>query len=217
VRKSQRLAKDGKSSAYPDVLPLQAEQLQTIAAQLLHRRRVENCRGVTICAVSRGEGATFLAVSLATAIAQSGLSTALVDLDLEEPGVSGLIPAEADVPGVAQLLTQPDLELADVLQPAAQRGLTVIQAGANANASHDLIGLPRCQRFLQDCARMFEFTVVDTPPANRSADMLRAIDAVGYAVIVARRDRTYMDDVATLARQIRESGAVLLGSILVEA
>lgn len=198
-------------------LSLQAEQIETIAAHLLRRRDMEHCRATAICAVSSGEGATFLAVRLASAIAQRGIKTALVDLDIAEPGVGELVKTDPEVPGAARLLTSDELEIGAAVQETSQPNLMVIQAGSGGSEIGDLLGRQRFRRLMEDCMRRFEFTIVDTPPANRSASLLHIVDAVGYAVVVARRDRAYMDDVATLSRQIRETGAVLLGSVLVEA
>lgn len=193
-----------------------AEQIHAIAAQLLRHRRGEACRATVICAVSRGEGATQVAAALATAIAEDGLSTLLVDLDLGEPGLRSIIEPEPEVPGVAELLSSPGLTIGDLLQPAAHPSLMVIHARQGPESGVDLVGRDRFRTFIDDCIREFDFTVVDAPPANRSPDTMRIVASVGYAVIVARRDGAYMDDLAALARQIREAGATLLGSVLVE-
>lgn len=203
--------------AMDEALSLQGEKIHAIAAQLLHRRHLDGCRGIAVCGVSAGEGATFLAVKLASAIAQNGVSTGLVDLDLNGPGVEALVQGDPEVPGVTDFLTDPDLEIADLVQATPEPNLMILQAGRREARTSDLIEQSRLERLIQGCMRMFEFTVVDTPPANRAADLIRIIDAVGYVVIIARRDQAYTDDVAILAQQVRETGAQLLGSVLVEA
>jgi tyrosine-protein kinase Etk/Wzc len=70
---------------------------------------------------------------------------------------------------------------------------------------------------IQDCLRDFDYTIVDAPAANRTPDARRLSAYVGYGLIVARRNRTYVDDVTTLARELANDQCEVIGTIYNQA
>jgi protein-tyrosine kinase len=57
-------------------------------------------------------------------------------------------------------------------------------------------------------------TIVDTPPANSSSDVRRISTVLGYSLIVAGSNRSYVNDVKTLAAQLRSDHAKVIGTVL---
>ena len=57
-------------------------------------------------------------------------------------------------------------------------------------------------------------TIVDTPPANGSSDVRRISNVLGYSLIVTSAHQTYVNDVKTLADQLRYDHAKVLGVVL---
>jgi Mrp family chromosome partitioning ATPase len=188
--------------------------LHAVAAQLMAQQLEQGRRGVAICGTSAGAGVTFLAANLAVSLAQAGVSTLLVDANLREPGLERIIAPSRPVPGLAQILRSDGTARPDVEQHHALPNLTVVYAGGPAVDAPDLLGAATLRDFILSSLRNFEFTVIDTPPANASADC-RAISAlVGYSLIVARRNVSFVDDVATLTAQLEEDGAVVIGALM---
>jgi protein-tyrosine kinase len=70
---------------------------------------------------------------------------------------------------------------------------------------------------IAECLRDYEYTIVDTPAANRSADARRLAGIVGYGLIVARRNLSYLDDVATLASELAEDRANVIATLFNDA
>ena len=64
--------------------------------------------------------------------------------------------------------------------------------------------------------REYDIAIFDTPPANSCADALTVASAIGYSVIVARRDHTFVNDISALANQLVASRSTLVGSVLSE-
>jgi Mrp family chromosome partitioning ATPase len=88
-----------------------------------------------------------------------------------------------------------------------------VPAGAASNAP-ELIASGRFKSLIDFCLREFDATIVDTPPANRYSDARRISTVVGYSLIVARRNKTHVNDVKTLAEQIRGDHATVIGTVL---
>jgi receptor protein-tyrosine kinase len=190
------------------------EAVRAAAAQLIVRHVEAGRRGLAVCGVSPGVGVSFIAANLAVALSQSGVSTLLVDGNLHDPAVERLFAPPDEAIGLQQLLQSDRHELADVVRHMALPELSLLYAGGAATDGEDLIGGARFKTVIQHCLRDFQFTIVDTPPANRWPDSLRIAGVIGYGLVVARRDVSFVDDIETLSAELERGGASVVGSIL---
>jgi len=69
---------------------------------------------------------------------------------------------------------------------------------------------------IEHCLRDYEFTVIDTPPTNLCADARRISNVVGYGIVVAKRNVSFFGEVQSLAHQLEEDGARVIGTVLSE-
>jgi len=194
-----------------------AVAVHEIAAQLIAQQVDRGRRGVAVCAPNRGAGTSLVAANLAIAIAQAGVSVLLVDGNLHEATLETLIAPNVAVPGLQQVLRDPDLHPEDAIQHDIMPGLSVLFAGGACADASELIGSVRCGELIDGLQRNYNYVVVDTPPANRSPDTRRLASYIGYGLIVARRARTYVDDVTTLAGELAQDRAEVIGTIFNEA
>src|SRR3546814_10202287 len=72
----------------------------------------------------------------------------------------------------------------------------------------------RFQALIDMCMRDYDITLIDTPPSNQYADVLRVAAATGYALIVARKHVTFMQDVDALTAQLNASQVSVAGMLL---
>jgi Mrp family chromosome partitioning ATPase len=190
-----------------------AVALHEMAGRLIVQQVDRGRRGVVVCAPSRGVGASLLSANLAIAIAQMGVSVLLMDGDLHDPGLAELIALSPPVIGLQQVLRTPDMDVGEAIQPNILPGLSVLFSGGACSDASELIGSVRCGALIEQCLRDFAYTIVDAPPANRTPDAQRLASYVGYGLIVSRRNRTYVDDVATLAEELARGHAEAIGTI----
>jgi Mrp family chromosome partitioning ATPase len=190
-----------------------AVALQEIAGRLIVQQVDRGRRGVVVCAPSRGVGASLLSANLAIAVAQAGVSVLLVDGNLHDPGLDALIALSPRSIGLQQVLRDPGMQVSEAIQTDILPGLSVLFAGGACADASELIGGGRCGALIEQCVRDFEYTIVDAPPANRTPDAQRLASYVGYGLIVGRRNRTYVDDVATLAAELAQGHAEAIGTV----
>ncbi len=184
-----------------------------IAAQHVRAGR----RSLAVCATSAGDGCSFVAANLAVALAQIGIKTLLIDGDLRDPGIDAFIRPLRRDGGLGQYLMSDDAVFADYIEDSGLPNLWVMYSlGAVANTQGLLAG-ERFKTLMDFCLRDFDLTIVDTPPANTSSDARRVSTVAGYSIIVARRDKTFIDDIKTLTRQLEGDHARVIGSVLNEA
>jgi Mrp family chromosome partitioning ATPase len=219
-----QLAPDASGEAYvtfsPKLLAMEspaqsrpAVALHEMAGRLIVHQVDSGRRGVVVCAPGRGSGASLLSANLAIAIAQAGVSVLLVDGNLHDPGLDALIALSPPAIGLQQVLRSPTMQVEEVIQPNILPGLSVLFAGGACLDASELIGSIRCGDLIRECLRNFEYTIVDAPPANRTPDARRLASYIGYGLIVTRRNRTYVDDIATLTAELAQDHAETIGAI----
>ena len=191
-----------------------AEAVRAIRTHVMAQHVDRGRRALAICAPSRGVGCTFTAANLAVALSQIGAKTVLVDADLHDPGVKHLIRANQPKPGLAACLARGDMHFSECIDFDVAPNLSVIFAGETAANPRELLAGESFQMLMDFCLRDFDVTIVDTPPANTSSDVRRISTVVGYSLIVAGRDRTYVNDVKVLTSQLRADHARVIGTVL---
>lgn len=193
----------------------EASAIQGVASELATHHLHDGHRGLALCAVSRGVGLSFVTSNLAVALAQREVSVLLVDANLQHPGLGRLFRLPGPVPGLADLLRDPELALGQVVSADVLPGLSILYAGLDPSAGHqELLGSDALQSRLESAMRNYDFVLVDTSAANLSADARRVASVVGYAVVVVRKDETFVEDVATLLRELTHDGVSVVGTVL---
>jgi protein-tyrosine kinase len=194
----------------------EAEAIRTVRTHVIARHLDEGRRGLTVCAPAAASGCSFTATNLAVALSQVGVATLLIDGDMRKPSVESRIQPSSPPQGLRHYLASPDRPIGDFIHTDVLPHLSVMYAGGATEQAQELLGGDSFRDLIDRCLRDFEFTIVDTPPANDSADSLRAVSVVGYALIVARTNVTMLKDLTVLSRQIQENGGRVVGSVVNE-
>ena len=204
----------------PDILArfqpdsIRAESIRAIRTYLIAQHLHEGRRALAVCAASQGVGCTFVAANLAYVLAQAGVNTLLIDGDLRDPSVDRMyVPAQRHA-GLAQCLAVRDDNFGDYITPGVAPNLSVLYSGGVAEQPQELLAGAHFKALMDFCLREYDFTIIDTPPANLCADGRRICTVAGYAIIVAAKDLTFAEDVKTLASQIEGDHARVVGTVL---
>jgi capsular exopolysaccharide synthesis family protein len=199
-----------------DGRPTEAEAIRTVRTHIMAQHLGDGRRGLAVCGATPGVGCTFTAVNLAVALSQVGVATLLIDADLRTPQVESLIRPGATGAGLKQCLSTPDARAGDFLHHEVLPNLSIMYAGGVAENAQELLASTAFKGLIERCLRDFEFTIIDTPAASAGADALRVSSVIGYTLIVAKAHKSRSKDVATLARQLHEDGAEVVGTVLNE-
>ncbi len=194
-----------------------AESIRALRTHLMAQHFQRGRRALAVCGASAGVGCTFTAVNLAVALSQIGMETLLVDADLRHPSVQNLILPAQRVIGLRGYLEHPGITFAECMEADVMPGLSVAFGRAGASNPHELLACHRFQAFMDYCLREHDATIIDTPPANSCSDARRVSTVVGYSVIIARRDATFVEDIRVLTSQLQADHAEVVGTVLNEA
>lgn len=195
---------------------VEAESIRALRTHVLAQHMQIGRRALAVCAPSEGVGCTFVAANLAVSLAQAGVSTLLIDANMRSPGLDGVLPRAEPGPGLQQFLSDPDVSLESCLVRDAIPKLSLMYAGGQTANAQELLASDRFSALLNVCLRDYDATILDTAPANRFADARRVANVVGYGLVVARRDRTFVKDLKLLVNQLESHHVRVIGTVLNE-
>lgn len=181
-----------------------------IQSQHLHSGR----RALAICGPSPDVGATFVAVNLAVSLSQIGVKTLLIDSNLRDPSIQNYFDVLDPDGGLSTSLATPEASALDYIQEGVLPNLDILFAGPPSDRVQELIAGEPFADLVNGCMRDYAMTIMDTPAANRCADGLRISTVGGFSLVVARKNRTLVSDIRTLADQLRRERVEVVGSVL---
>ncbi|WP_394269991.1 CpsD/CapB family tyrosine-protein kinase [Qipengyuania sp.] len=192
---------------------LEAETISLLLSELLSQHVQNAKRGITFCSPSKDTGCTYIAANIAVAMAMSGVRTILVDANLRDPAIDRYITPPAPAIGLLQCLNEDEMPLAEAIHHEVLPNLSVLYAGGTSSEA-GLLASTRAGEVFGECLRDYACVIVDTAPANRSSDAMRVANILRYALIIARKDKSYVNDIKKLASDIRQNKGEILGTFL---
>lgn len=144
-----------------------------------------------------GEGKTMVSVDLAHAVALTGRTVALVELDLRKPTIADQFGLGAPG-GLTAVLTRTTVLSEAVVVPFDELpNLSVLPAGRILHNPSEILGSERITELISSLQGSHDMVIIDAPPLNPVADaqILLGNDAVHAAIVVARINKTSRDDV----------------------
>ena len=191
-----------------------AEELRALRAELVIGWSKAEVRHRVLAIVSPGhrEGRSYLAANLAVLFSQLGERTLLIDADLRAPRQHRIF----DVPdtfGLSAVLSGRADRNAVMPIPNFGR-LSVLPAGARPPNPQELLSRHVLGDLLQEVRTEFDVILFDTPPAKLYADARIVAFQAASAMVLARKDRTRLADTTGVMRELTNSGARIVGTVL---
>jgi protein-tyrosine kinase len=192
----------------------QGEQLRALRTQLLIQWSKLDREPRALAVVSPGsfEGRSYVTANLAVLFAQLGLRTLLIDADLRGPRQFEIFNV-SDRVGLSAVLSGRAGREAAVSVPAFGP-LSVLPAGARPPNPQELLLRPALATFLELADSEYDVILIDTPPARENADAQSVVFSAGSVLMLARANHTRTDDAAGLVRDLRDAGALVVGTVL---
>lgn len=193
---------------------VQAEEIGALRTHLLANHLRERRRSLMIASSATDTGCTHVTVSIGLALAMAGVRTLVIDANMRDPGLEALIKPEIPAIGLRQCLEDDVALLGTAICKDVIPGLSLLYAGGTAANPQELLSGANFKALVTDCLRDFDLVLVDSPASNRSADAQIIATVLRYAVVVARRNISFLADIRLLIRQLEGSGATVIGTFL---
>lgn len=166
-----------------------AEQFRTLRSRLYQLRGNQRLRSVLVTSSIPGEGKTFIVNNLAQAIVRQPDRRALIiDADLRRPRVHQLLGASA-APGLTEYLRGEADELS-IIQCGQDSNLCLIPGGNEVTNPSELLSNGRMKELLDRVAPIFDWVILDSPPAVPVADASLLADMCDGILLVVRAGST---------------------------
>lgn len=195
---------------------IEAEAIRGLRTRIMAQHAREGRRALAVCSAAAAEGCTFVAANLAVAMGQIGVKTVIVDADLRFPEIASLLELDTAAPGLADYLADEALDFDSVLQPTEHASLWAVSAGRLRPNPQELLSGDRFRGFVDTLLREFDMTIFDTTAANLCTDAQRVATVAAYSLIVARKHKSYVSDISTLAKLLRADRSTVIGTVLNE-
>lgn len=213
--RSQTFQFSGQLALLAERGSLAAENVSLLVSEILSRHIQSSRRGLAFCSTSRGSGCTYLAANVAVGLSMAGVRTLLIDSNLRAPQMGEYFIAEDEGPGLLQCIEQSDTRLEDAVKDDVLPNLSVLFSGGTSTDA-GLFASNEARSVFSEALRSYDCTIVDTAPSNRSADPVRVANMVRYALVIARKNHTYVNDMKKLIADIRQNRGEVLGTYLNE-
>ncbi len=186
---------------------VQTEIFRTIRTNLTFVTKNASPIVVFVTSTTPSEGKTFIATNLASSFAALGKSTLVVGLDIRKPKLAeALGQKSSQTKGVTDLINDPSVKLADVLETANNvANLHFINAGTIPPNPAELLADERLDTLFAELKQQYDYIIVDTAPVGPVVDTLVASRVADVTVYVTRAGKTERSDFEYIHYLVRQN------------
>jgi protein-tyrosine kinase len=187
------------------------EEFRTLRSRLYSTREKRALKKILVTSALPREGKSFTAANLAQVmVRQHGRRVLLIDADLRGPRLHMMLGTTAS-PGLSDYL-QGETDEFSIMQRGAMDNLFFIPSGEEISDPSELVANGRLKFLLQRVEALFDWIIVDSPPAVPVSDASVLAKACDGVLMVVRSNATPVD----MARRARQefSDQALVGVVL---
>lgn len=187
------------------------EEFRTLRSRLYHAREKMTLKKILVTSALPKEGKSFTSSNLAQVLVrQHGRRVLLIDADLRGPRLHLMLGTTAS-PGLCDYLQGTSDEFS-IMQRGPMENLFFIPSGHQISDAAELIANGRLKTLLQRVDALFDWIIIDSPPAVPVSDASVLAKACDGVLMVVRSNATPID----MARRAREEfpDEALVGVVL---
>ncbi len=193
--------------------PISSIRVKVIRSQKANRE----CMVLLVTSTLPSEGKTTISYNLAISLAQSGRRVILVDGDIRNQSMKGRFGVTESTVGLADLVSQQNLNLQNALfQAPEMENLRILAGDTSIDSPMNLINSPQMGQLFEQLRTMADFVIVDAPPTGILADAATLAKYTDQVLYVIRHDIVpcyrVVDNIQSLVRKkIKIIGYVING------
>jgi protein-tyrosine kinase len=188
-----------------------SEEFRTLRSRLYQIREKMTLKKILVTSALPKEGKSFTAANLAQVmVRQHGRRVLLIDADLRGPRLH-LMFGTTSAPGLSDYLQGANDEFS-IMQRGPLENLLLIPSGREVSNPAELVANGRLKFLLQRVEPLFDWIIIDSPPAVPVSDASLLANSCDGVLMVVRSNATPVD----MARKARQEfpDKVLVGVVL---
>lgn len=188
-----------------------AEEYRRLKHIICAVNRQKRTRSILFCSPVGGEGTTTVASQFAVTLATEGEKILLVDANVRNPAVHRVFDMEADTEPIAPA-EQPQVGRNGVKETVI-KNLRIVTGVAASSAVY--CSLNQAEALFPECWKtQADWIIFDSSPLITTGDGIPFAMSIDGAVLVARAEKTRLEDVQRTVWSLQSSGVPLLGIVL---
>jgi len=188
-----------------------AERFRTLRSRLYQIAATRTLRRLLVTSSVAGEGKTFVASNLAQSIVQQpDLRILLVDADMRASRLHATLSAPSG-PGLSDYL-RGEADEFEVIQKGMEENLCLIPGGSQVSNPSELLLSERMKHLLDLLTPIFDWVIIDSPPAMPVHDASILAGLVDGVLLVVQAGSTHVAIAEKVATEFQ--GKKLLGMVL---
>lgn len=191
-----------------------SEDIRTIRTNLMFTSADEESKVILITSSIPGEGKSFISSNLATAFAQTGESTLLIDCDLRLGRVHKIF-GLSNSKGLSNLLVgQNVVDCAEYIKKTTIPNLYVIPRGTVPPNPSELLNSTNTKKIISFLRENFDRIIFDGVPINGLPDSLIMASLVDRVVLVTSVGYTKIDELNDAKKALEKIDANIAGVVV---
>ena len=213
LQPGERQYSDKLLAAYQPFSP-QVETLRAVRSQLMLRWFARGRKALVVAGVDSGDGASLFAANLAVVFSQLGENTLLVDANLRKPTQHEVFDVKGRQ-GLSDMLAgRAEIDIIEKVD--AFVSLSVLGAGTLPPNPQELLSRSSFGGLNQQLESLYDVVLYDVAAYANGSDSLAIAGRAGGVLLVARKNKTQLEAISAMAEQMKNNGAEVVGSVLVD-
>lgn len=197
-----------------------SEVFRALRTNLQFMNRAAECQTILITSTVQAEGKSWVSANLATAFAQTGSKTLIIDADMRKPRQHKIFQI-ANVPGLSNYLSgindvgkRQNVVALDCIKDTGIDNLYLLPSGNIPPNPSELLMSDKTIELIDEVTKNFDVVIFDGAPCLLVTDSTIISRLVDNTVLVTSYKYTKIDDLKEAKKRIKRVGGNIAGVIL---
>lgn len=188
------------------------EAIRLLRTRLERSAQRHSAQILLVTSTAPGEGKSTIAANTAMALAMNGKKVLLMDCDIRNPSVGGMLGLNKGK-GVYELLSG-EARLEEVFQYDKTHHIYVLPGGTPCSDASEILDSNQMRELLQSVRSLMDYVILDTAPVGMLTDTAVLAELADGALFVVKQDYAKTSHIVEAVEQLAESRIPMLGCVL---